>query len=405
MQPGARRASGCTRRSARRRRSCPGSRAGARSTSGGRSRGRKYGAATRRSRRAVAAHDLGPREERLDPVGDGDRTGAGAAAAVRLGERLVQVEVDDVEAHVPGPADAHDRVQVRAVVVERRADAVDDPRDLLDPGLEQAERRRVGEHQAGDVLVGLRAQVVEVDVAVLVGADLDHLVAGHRHRRRVRAVRRCRESAPWSAARRGPRGTRASAAPRRARRATRRTAAATRAADPRSPPSASCRRHISSSAPCARRRVLERMELGVARAARRPARAAWGCASSCTSRAGRSRCRGRSCASTAGCSGGRSRARQTSGSRGGSARRSAGGSSSSSGRSGTSSAGATNARRPGLRALEDRQLVVGRRGEPALLRRAARAHARAPASSLRSAAIAPRARPPAGRSRPACAAR
>jgi hypothetical protein len=34
--------------------------------------------------------------------------------------------VHDVEAHVAGPADAHDRVEVRAVVVERRADAVDD---------------------------------------------------------------------------------------------------------------------------------------------------------------------------------------------------------------------------------------------------------------------------------------
>ena len=50
----------------------------------------------------------------------------------------------------------------------------------------------VRQHQAGDLLVGLRAQVVDVDAAVGVRADLHDLVAGHRHGRRVRAVRRVR---------------------------------------------------------------------------------------------------------------------------------------------------------------------------------------------------------------------
>ena len=116
----------------------------------------------RRSRRTTT----GRRQERRDALGHGDRSGARAAAAVRLGEGLVEVEVDDVEAHVAGPGDPHHRVEVGAVVVERRADPVHDPRDLLDVGVEQAERVRVGQHQAGDVGVGLRAQVVEVDAAV-----------------------------------------------------------------------------------------------------------------------------------------------------------------------------------------------------------------------------------------------
>ena len=137
----------------------------------------------------LALDDLRPRQVRLDPVRDRDRAGARAAAAVRLRERLVQVVVDDVEAHVARARAAHHGVEVRAVVVERRADAVDDLRDLLDVLVEQAERVRVGEHQAGDVVVGLGAQVVDVDAAALVGADLDDLVAGHRHRRRVGAVR------------------------------------------------------------------------------------------------------------------------------------------------------------------------------------------------------------------------
>ena len=88
----------------------------------------------------------------------------------------------------PGPRAAHDRVQVRAVVVERPAQLVDDRGDLGDVLVEEPERVRVGEHQAGDLVGRLRAQVVDVDAAALVGGDLDRLVAGHRHRRRVGPV-------------------------------------------------------------------------------------------------------------------------------------------------------------------------------------------------------------------------
>ena len=80
--------------------------------------------------------------------------------------------MDDVEAHVARPRDAHHRVEVGAVVVERRADAVDDLGDLLDVRVEQPERVGVGQHQAGDVVVGLRAQVVEVDAAAALVATL-----------------------------------------------------------------------------------------------------------------------------------------------------------------------------------------------------------------------------------------
>ena len=89
----------------------------------------------------------------------------------------------------PGPHDAHHGVQVRPVVVERGAGLVHDAGDLLDVAVEQPERVRVREHQAGHVVGGLLAQVVEVHPAVLGGAHLHHLVARHRHRRRVGAVR------------------------------------------------------------------------------------------------------------------------------------------------------------------------------------------------------------------------
>ena len=77
---------------------------------------------------ALAPHHLRPRQEGLDPLGDRDRPGAGAAAAVRLAEGLVQVDVDDVEAHVAGARVAHHRVEVGAVVVERPARLVDQRR-------------------------------------------------------------------------------------------------------------------------------------------------------------------------------------------------------------------------------------------------------------------------------------
>ncbi len=63
--------------------------------------GADIGAAVVELERPVGrARDDGHRQVRRDALGHGDRTGPRAAAPVRLGERLVQVEVDDVEAHV-----------------------------------------------------------------------------------------------------------------------------------------------------------------------------------------------------------------------------------------------------------------------------------------------------------------
>ena len=102
----------------------------------------------------------------------------------------------DVEAHVARPRDAHHRVQVGAVVVEGAAHVVNHCGDLLDALVEEAERVRVGQHQARDVLVGLGAQVVDVDAAALVGGDLDDLVAGHRDGRGVGSMGGVRSQDP-----------------------------------------------------------------------------------------------------------------------------------------------------------------------------------------------------------------
>ena len=90
------------------------------------------------------------------------------AAPPWLDTNACEVEVAHVGAKVAGTRDAHHRVHVRAVHVHLAAILVHDGRDLLDARLEHAcvdgyvtiarERRRM--------LLRLRAQVVDVDVAV-----------------------------------------------------------------------------------------------------------------------------------------------------------------------------------------------------------------------------------------------
>ena len=140
--------------------------------------------------RFAVAHDHRRREIRLDRLAHGHRPTARAPSAVRLRERLVQVVVDDVEAHVSGPGDPHDRVEIRTVVVEERAGVVEDPRHLLDPLVEQAERGRVREHEPGRPLVHLHSEIVEVEIPPRVGLDLLQLVARHRDACGVRPVGR-----------------------------------------------------------------------------------------------------------------------------------------------------------------------------------------------------------------------
>ena len=140
--------------------------------------------------RVAVAHDLRRGQERLQVGAHRDRPAARPTAAVRLRERLVEVVVDDVEAHVAGPRPADDRVEVGAVVVEERAGVVEDPRHLDDVLVEEPERRGVRQHQPGRALVHLRAQVVEVEVAAIGRRDLLELVARHRDARGVGAVRR-----------------------------------------------------------------------------------------------------------------------------------------------------------------------------------------------------------------------
>lgn len=113
----------------------------------------------------------------------------GAAAAVRRGERLVQIQMDAVKAHVAGAHDAHDGVQIRAVIVAQAARLVDKTRDLQNVFVKNADGVWVCQHQAGGVVAEHGLERLEIDAAVRRGRDVHNLIAAHGSCSRVRAMR------------------------------------------------------------------------------------------------------------------------------------------------------------------------------------------------------------------------
>ena len=120
------------------------------------------------------------------------RARARTAAAVRRREGLVQVHVDDIEAHVTRAHLAEDGVEVGAVVVQQAARIVDDLRHFLDAALEHAAGGRIGQHDARGVRTHGRLERLDVDVAFVVDGNLLHHAAAHGGGGGVGAVRRDR---------------------------------------------------------------------------------------------------------------------------------------------------------------------------------------------------------------------
>jgi hypothetical protein len=104
--------------------------------------------------------------------------------------------VHDVEAHVTGPDDAENGVEVGAVVVHQPADVVHGGGDLGDVLLEQAQRVGVRQHDAGHLLVQQRAQGGHVDQAAGVRPHRDRLVPAQRDRGGIGPVGRVGDEDP-----------------------------------------------------------------------------------------------------------------------------------------------------------------------------------------------------------------
>ena len=132
-------------------------------------------------------HDRMAGQKRRQVRRDADRPHARPTAAVRNGERLVQVQMANVGADRRGAGQPNLRIHVRAVHVDLAAELVNDVADFLNRILEHAMRRRIRHHQRRQsiaVLLRLRFQIRDVDVAVGIGGDDDHFEAGHDRARR-----------------------------------------------------------------------------------------------------------------------------------------------------------------------------------------------------------------------------
>ena len=133
-----------------------------------------------------------PRQKRLQQGLARNRPAAWSTTAMRGRKRLVQVQVHHVRPKVPRPRLAHQRVHVRAVHVQQRALRMQNFRDLMHLRLKHPNRRRIGQHQRGRILVHRRPQLVQVDRTLRIRLQVLHLVPNHSSRRRICPMRRVR---------------------------------------------------------------------------------------------------------------------------------------------------------------------------------------------------------------------
>mmetsp|Transcript_89327 Transcript_89327/g.277795 ORF Transcript_89327/g.277795 Transcript_89327/m.277795 type:complete len:344 (-) Transcript_89327:1377-2408(-) len=119
-----------------------------------------------------------------------DGAEAGAAAAVRDAEGLMEVQVADVRADHAGGGEAELRVHIGPVHVHLTAVVVNDLADLLDVVLEEGAGGRVGHHEGREGVLAVLAHLPELGQVHALGVvnPLDLHVA-HGRGGRVRAVR------------------------------------------------------------------------------------------------------------------------------------------------------------------------------------------------------------------------
>ncbi len=138
------------------------------------------------------------RQESCQMRADRDRPHPGTTAPVRNAERLVQIEMRYVGAELAGRGESHQGIEVRAIHIDLPAMRVHDLANFADAGLEDAVRRRIRNHDRGQIVamrLGLGAKIGEIHIALGVARDDDHAHARHLRRGRVGAVSRRRNEA------------------------------------------------------------------------------------------------------------------------------------------------------------------------------------------------------------------
>src|SRR5262249_19613937 len=118
----------------------------------------------------------------------GNRTGTGAAGAMRAGESFVYVVMLHIGPEVAGPRVPEDGIHVRPVEVDQPADSVQHLADQTDLRFEEAQCVRGSNHEHGRAVVELGLQVFEIDQALCVALDRDSLESGQSRAGRVSSM-------------------------------------------------------------------------------------------------------------------------------------------------------------------------------------------------------------------------
>ena len=134
------------------------------------------------------------RQKRSKMFGNTDWSHAGPAAAVWNAKGLVQIQMANVCAVIPGTAKTDLGIHVRAVHVNLTAVRVHDVANFANRCFENAVRGGIGHHQRGEiacVLIGFGAQIGKIDISIFQTGDRHNFETGHDRTRRVRSVSRC----------------------------------------------------------------------------------------------------------------------------------------------------------------------------------------------------------------------
>ena len=121
---------------------------------------------------------VGQRSERSECFGKDHRARARAAAAMRRGKGLVQIDMHRIHAEIAGADLADDGVEVRPIAIDETARRMDRVGDRLHVALEQAARIRIGNHHARDIGAKPRLERFQIDAAFGGRGNVFHLVTG-----------------------------------------------------------------------------------------------------------------------------------------------------------------------------------------------------------------------------------
>ena len=84
---------------------------------------------------------------------------ARAAAAVRRGKCLVQIDMNDIKAEIARPCLADDGVEICAVIIGKAVNTMDKVANFLDVRIKQSQRIWTGQHQACNFVIRAFFQV------------------------------------------------------------------------------------------------------------------------------------------------------------------------------------------------------------------------------------------------------